>query len=527
MFLNLERNSAAVRKRLPVICLIGALGLWLGFPNDLLNFPPLVLLWPLALALLGKFSPSRKRAFSWGWLCSFIGACPTLYWLCFPVHDVGNLPWPGAILCALFISAVLAIQGGLFSLLAFFLCAKSRLVFAALLALGWYLLEFALAICAGFPWLALFGALAAWPILLQAASFFGAQFTSSLWIFACLCILPLAISQQTSKTTAIWGSCAGVAVILCLSAYGYLRLSATSADNPETMVNALFVEGNIDQNQKWVPAFQRQSLDAYIDLTEAGLEESRKKGIMKPLVIWPETALPFFFENRPQLALAVRECAIKSGCPLLFGAPGLERLPDLPEGAVFNRAFLMSPDGRILGFYDKMHLVPFGEYLPQWLNFDFLKALLQGVGIYQEGKSAKPLSYESLELGMLICYEGIFPWLARERVAEGANLFVDISNDGWFRNSPASRQHLFLTIPRCIEQGRWLLRATNTGISAVIDDRGRIVVAGPRFTAGWVEGKARLREAKTVFYKIGPWLPGCAAFLFCAIYFLTRKQVKE
>lgn len=136
-----------------------------------------------------------------------------------------------------------------------------------------------------------------------------------------------------------------------------------------------------------------------------------------------------------------------------------------------------------IGHYDKEHLVPFGEYLPSWLNWGFLEALLQGVGVYETGTAVAPLRYENLALGMLICYEGIFPWLAQARVADGANILVDISNDGWFEDTPASRQHLYLTVLRALEQNRWILRGTNTGISVVVDPRGRLTARGGQFRA--------------------------------------------
>ncbi len=151
--------------------------------------------------------------------------------------------------------------------------------------------------------------------------------------------------------------------------------------------------------------------------------------------------------------------------------------------------------------------MPFGEYLPSWLDWPFLEALLQGVGVYAEGTSASPLRYGDLALGMLICYEGIFPWLARERVAAGANILVDISNDGWFRGTPASRQHLYLTVLRALEQNRWLLRGTNTGISAVVDTRGRVTVRGPQFRAGTLAARARLNETPSRYNALAPWLP--------------------
>lgn len=494
---------------------LGALGLWLGFANNFLEAPPAVLLWPTALTALAQTSPNGRSALKTGWLCSFSGGLAALYWLAYPVHFVGGLHWLPALACAALITACLSTQGAIFCLTAWRIRATSPWLWPLNLAILWYLLEYAYAVVCGFPWLTLSGALAAWPILIQAADLLGAYAISALWL--CACLYCLAFLRRGAGKNALPSLAPAIMILCALLAYGSWQLEAKPLDTmPEgaDAVNAVFIEGNVDQNQKWEPSFQNQTLDLYLNLSSHGLAIARSQGMEQPLLIWPETALPFFFETRPTLAGEVRQCAAHNDCPLLFGAPGIEKLSDAPEGAVFNRAFLIGPDGKILGHYDKEHLVPFGEYLPQWLDFPFLRALLQGVGVYREGTATKPLRFGSLALGMLICYEGIFPWLADARVTDGANILVDISNDGWFGRSPAARQHLYLTVARCLEQNRWLLRATNTGISAVADPRGRLVMTGPQFQAGWLLARARIATETTIYHKLAPWLP-LAALLAC------------
>lgn len=506
---------------------LAAISLWLGFPNDIIDLPLLAILWPAGLAMSGAMAPSAISAFKRGWLASFAGMSAALYWLSLPVHYVGGLAWPLAGMCALLIAACLAIYGGLFASIAQFERDLPYWRKALALALAWYLLEYLFALLTGFPWLPLSGALAVWPVMIQAADVTGAYFCSALWLWAVL----LGIYAFANKKFIAWRRLfCGIVICAALLSYGVWRLKIPPYDKAPDgadSIAALFVEGNVDQNQKWVPAFQRQTLDLYIDLTKGGLEDVRRQGITQPLILWPETALPFFFETRPQLAAVVRENARIFNCPLLFGAPGLERTAELPEGAIFNRAFLIGPDGSILGHYDKEHLVPFGEYLPSWLDLDFLKSLLQGVGIYKEGSATNPLHYGTLALGMLICYEGIFPWLAQRRVEQGANILADISNDGWFGKTPAARQHLFLTIPRCVEQNRWLLRATNTGISAVVDNRGRTVMTGPMFVAGWLTARARICGNKSFFHEYGHFVPWFALGLCIALSLSVRIRRQD
>lgn len=494
--------------------LVGALAVWLGFPNDLINLPPFALLWPVTLALLGMNAQTPSAALRAGWLLGLAGSTAALYWLALPVHNIGNLPWILAFSCAVFIAACLSAANGVFSLAAYVLRERPPFCLAALLALVWYLLEFFAAQLLGFPWLPLAGALAVCPVLVQGADIFGVYALGGLWVFiALLCLF----CRADKRCLAL-----GLAGVLAVLSYGTYRLNETpflpNPTGPESFAT-LLVEGNIDQNQKWVPAFQRATVDAYVNLTNNALTARPEE---KPLIVWPETALPFFFENSPAHASRIRELARASGCPLLFGAPSTGQRGN-GERLVFNRAFLLSPEGDTIGWYDKEHLVPFGEHLPAWLHFDFLQKLLQGVGVYEQGSSSAPLRHGALALGMLICYEGIFPWLAEARVKDGANILADISNDAWFGRTPAARQHLYLTALRAIEQNRWILRGTNTGISAVVDTRGRLALRGEQFTAGALFARARLVAVQSPYHTFKPWIFPSALLLFCALLVFGRS----
>lgn len=498
---------------------LAAFSVWLAFPNDFWSLPAAVLLWPAALLIIGLRSIAWKSAFFTAWLASACGMATSLYWLCMPIAQVGGLPWGLAVLVSLFIPALLALQGGIFAAFIWAMRGRPYWQLALLASLAWYLLELVFAYAVGFPWLPLAGALAQWPVLIQPGAICGSYFTGALWLFIALCILaPLACSPARGAALPCLGCC-----LACLLLW-YGNSSLASVEPETESVYALLVEGNIDQNQKWTPPFQKESLDTYLRLTDGGVAFARDAGVACPLLVWPETAMPFFYERSPLLSRQIMDAVRRWGCPLLFGAPGL----GAGEDDVYNRAFFLGPTGQLLGFYDKVHLVPFGEYLPAWLRVEFLEALLQGVGIYQEGRSAESLNYGDLALGVLICYEAIFPWLARDRITGGANILVDISNDGWFGRTPASRQHLYLTALRCVEQNRWLWRATNTGISAVVDNRSRIVASGPQFQEGFLLWKARLETGRSVFYYLGVWLPWLASvFLAGLIIWGDRRRIRS
>ena len=504
--------------------LLCAAGIWLGFPNDVLHIPPLALFWPVSLTFMGFAAASRANALLTGWLATLTGSMAALYWLVLPVYTVGGLPLILAVPCALFIATCISFAGGLFAMAAYELRMRPRWLSPILLGLCWYLLEEVGALALGFPWLTMGGALAAWPCLVQFTDTVGAYALAGIWTMTALwCCLGL-IQIANDKKAALPCLAAGLATTVLLLTYGTWRLHSEpftvrpeSADSFDT----LFVEGNVDQNQKWLPAFQQQTVNTYLNLTVAALQQ---KPEAHPLIIWPETALPFFFETNRIHTPRIRQLAAKSQSLLLLGAPGRERRMGQKEPDIYNRAFLLGPDGETIGHYDKEHLVPFGEYLPSWLAWDFLEALLQGVGVYREGTATAPIRYGNLALGMLICYEGIFPWLAQERVADGANVLVDMSNDGWFADTPAPRQHLYLTVLRALEQNRWILRGTNTGISAVVDTRGRLALRGEQFREQAIWGRARMQTGPSLFHKISPWLPFAASGLLIALWGLSRRS---
>lgn len=501
-------------------CLAIIAAVWLGFPNDVLHLPPLVLFWPMGLAFLGRCASSSRQALGRGWFSSLTGGLAALYWLGLPVHLVGGLSWLTAMACALGITACITFPCGMFAVAAHLWRKRPLWAQALLLGMVWYLLEELAARILGFPWLSLSNALSAWPILVQIADIVGSYALAGIW--------------TTVVLLSVFGLCKGrcglpyhaVSIVLlgAILGYGGWQLAAvpfTTSPVGRKTLDVLFVEGNVDQNQKWIPAFQRQTVDLYLTLTEQALGQHPGK---HPLVIWPETAMPFFFAEEGLHTPRIRRLAARHGIPLLLGAPGKDDNTAHRPSRVYNRAFLLGSEGDILAYYDKEHLVPFGEYLPEWLHWEFLEALLQGVGVYSEGTSTAPLRQDNLALGVLICYEGIFPWLAQQRVSDGANILVDISNDGWFGKTPAARQHLYATALRALEQNRWILRGTNTGISAVVDTRGRLVFCGGQFQAQALWAKADVQTQVSPYHDYAPWIPFVAMICLIGVYFATSRK---
>lgn len=517
-------------------------GYWLGFPNTFAQFPFLALCVPLGLAALGVYASSTKKAFLHGWLAAFIGHVCALYWLYVPISQVGGLPLWGAVPCALFVCLVLASQGAVFSLLARRFWVHGSILSGLAMALVWYFLEWAYALVAGFPWLPLSGALAVWPWTMQLADTLGATLVGSLWAGGLLILVGGLFPVRLASVAA------GIALFLVLGLYGQMNddyRTEVETVGPEQAVNArpvpsddpnafplLFVEGNIDQNQKWVEAFRTQTVEAYVSLTRGALEIAREQAGVSPealsawlargLIVWPETAMPFDLA-RSAHTRSLMALVMEVSMPLATGSPAQD-VDNEGRIVVYNRLWLLNRNGLPAGTYDKEHLVPFGEYVPSFFRWKFLEGLLQEVGAYTEGTRTRPLVLGALSMGPLICYEAVFPWLANERVNQGANVLIDVSNDGWFGDTAAPWQHLALTGLRALEQNRWLVRCTNTGISAVFDNRGRLVFQGPQFTAEALWAEAKVVTEKSRFNQIFHILPIVCAVLCAAILAFIRRK---
>ena len=294
---------------------------------------------------------------------------------------------------------------------------------------------------------------------------------------------------------------------------GCFSLRTFAEDTPPRTVAV--VQGNIDQSLKWDASYQGSTVARYVDL-------SRKVQITAnpSLIVWPETSMPFYFQDDTPLRRPVLDFLASTNATLLLGAPAYTMRSG--NYTLFNRAYLLNGDGSAFSWYDKEHLVPFGEYmpLPGWLP---LEKLVNGVGDFAPGHDQKPLRTGDLAVGTLVCYEAIFPGLAQERVSQGANLIVIISNDAWFGATSAPMQHLNLTALRAIEQGRWIVRSTNTGISAFIDPLGRIHRAGPQFEPLAAAWQVHARSQTTVYHNYYGLFLACAgvlAVLFAALLLL-------
>ncbi|MBU4526998.1 MAG: apolipoprotein N-acyltransferase [Desulfomicrobium sp.] len=460
-------------------------GAWFGFANPLLHFPPAILLLPAALILTSLRATSLTHAFRSGFLTALPGYAASLYWLAIPVHDHGGLPWALALPCPVLVGALLAAYAGLFCMGVHLIRSRSAHPLA-MLATGllWASLELARNhFLTGFSWLTLAQSMAPWPQTLGLAAWIG-----GFGLSAVLVSLSHSLLAGRGWTRAV----APALILLCL-----LPALMREPRAPAATASVSMIQGNIDQSLKWDEAMQSEILAAYLDLSFKAVDKNAPE-----ILIWPETAMPFYFQDPSDLTTGMRLGVARLGIPVLAGAPAYSAPmePGAPQYVLHNRAYLLGGAGETLSWYDKEHLVPFGEYVPlgQWLPF--ITKLVPGQFEFRPGRNAAPLKTGSLAMGLLICYEAIFPELAQKQVKLGANVLVNISNDAWFGRSSAPLQHLHLSILRAVEQNRSIIRATNSGISAFIAPDGSLRGKTPLFVAEIAHDPAIELLTETTFY---------------------------
>jgi apolipoprotein N-acyltransferase len=278
--------------------------------------------------------------------------------------------------------------------------------------------------------------------------------------------------------------------------YGDLRIARVdrlTAQAPKMRVAV--IQGNIEQSQKWDRAFQAATIDAYTRLSLSTRPQQPE------LIVWPESAAPFYFLAEVPPTRMVMQGVMAAGAHFLIGAPSFELRGK--QADYFNSAYLVGPGGEVLGKYDKAHLVPYGEYTPFKEYLPFLGKIVEHVGDFKPGIKGQTLDMQGRQLGIQICYEIIFPALARAMVQNGAALLITITNDAWYGTTAGPYQHFSLAVLRAVENRRALARAANTGISGFVDPAGRVLDPTPLMEEAAVVRELPLLDTATVYTRWG------------------------
>jgi apolipoprotein N-acyltransferase len=476
-----------------LLAILSGLMLTAAFPPGKTPWAAWFALIPLLISLKGE---SFRRAFRLGFIAGLSHNVTLIYWVVIVMGKYGNLPFPWSLgpllLLCLYLALFPALFGGLLGL------ARSdwlRPLFAAAL---WVSLEVLRSkALSGFPWCLLGYTQYDNGLLLQSADLTGVYGLSFLIVLTNTVLFHLLTPFHVKRQNWVWGYTLGTALLIVTSLfYGHRKLNERapepSSAKPDKTLRCVVIQPSIDQSLKWDPSFQEETLARYQRLTRSTYDFS------PDLIVWPETAVPFFFQDGPALAKTIFSVVEESKAALIFGSPAYRR--DGRQVKYFNRAYLLRPDIKAIQYYDKVHLVPFGEYVPLQGVLGFIKRLVPAAGDFASGDRIAPMALKDAQAGILICFEAIFPEISRATVLKGADVLVNLTNDAWFGVSSAPYQHLSMSVFRAVENRRPLIRAANTGISAIIDSRGRVMARTDLFEEETLRGTLHLNDRKLTFY---------------------------
>ncbi|MEE8200923.1 MAG: apolipoprotein N-acyltransferase [Candidatus Acidoferrales bacterium] len=488
-------SGLRLRHRLVAAALSGVL-LILCFPKYDWESLAWVVLIPM-LAAVEDLSP--RRAFWLGGLTGMVGYTGILWWVTITMTRYGNLPLFVAWAVLLMLAAYMSLYTGAFCALLCRFGGNSRPLRFALAPFLWTALELLRThFLTGFPWAALgYTQYATLPVI-QIADVTGVYGVSFLVVLANAALWGvlrefLPGSPKERNRSAWWALACAVIVVGSALLYGRGRLQASGEGSAEASVKVALLQGNIAQELKWDEEYRRKSLEVYRKLTLKYAQE-------KPdLIVWPETAAPFFFLRDKALQKTVLDLAAEVRTPLLVGAPSVAIRGQ--KYRLRNSAFQVTPEKRMDGQYHKMHLVPYGEYVPLKRLFPFIRKVATGIGDFLPGSRRTVFPHAKAPFSVLICYEVIFPGEVRRFVRGGARMLVNITNDAWFGRSAAPYQHMAIAALRAVENRVPLIRAANTGISGVVDATGRIRKATDLFVrTGVVTSVVPGRPGGLTFY---------------------------
>lgn len=468
-------------------CVSSALQI-LVFPKPSLFFLSWICFTPLIYALLrgrggeGELVDSEGRSLRpftvkqgvfIAWLCGILFYLGTCYWIYPVMNGYGGLNVFAASLITLGFALIMGLHHGAFGGLVVLMSRRSSLGNRRPLLLApffWVAIEYFRDRVTGVPWLPLGSAQVnniPFARIAEVTGVYGLSFA----VMLVNCAFAAGLLLYGRRRLNLLISAAAAAVALQMGVF------AKAEPFPATK-EALLVQENVpvlDPDQ-WTPQLYDQTIGS---LAQLSVPPNRSAADDLGLIVWPESPAPFFIDDprlRPWLATIARD----TNSYLVIGSIGTAESKVPGSQQLLNSALIVGPHGRFLGHYDKIHLVPFGEYVPMQDYLFFAKKLTREVGDFARGTDRKVFDIDGTRVGVFICYESIFPDEVRQFTANGAHVLVNISNDGWYGETGAPFQHLEMARMRAIENHRWVLIATNNGVTASIDPYGRIVKRLPR-----------------------------------------------
>lgn len=481
----------------------------LAFPKWSIAALAFVALGPLVCAIVA--SRGIGSAFFVGWIALTTTWLINVRWVVDVMQIHGGIPLPIGIALWIAMAAYLGLYGGLFAAVVRSIRPGASIASWLLIPLVWAGVEYARAhLFSGFPWNLTAESIVDIPLVMP-SRVIGPYGVGALVVTpgVFLAWLLMRKAARIERVAVVLGL---VALVLSWGAWSVWLLDGEeNAIAHDAVHRVALIQPDISQEMRWDQALVMTIFRKMVSMTNDAVDRGAE------VVIWPESTVPLDFESTPFYKDWVEQETARSGVDIILGSVAIA---GDDSNKVWNSAYLVEK-GRIAGRYDKVRLVPWGEYVPLKHLLFFAKKLVKEVGEFTPGDRIEPL-VGHFRYGLAICYEIVFPDIAREQVRRGANLLVTITNDGWFGHSAAPRQHLNGARLRAVETERWLVRAATTGITAVVDPTGRIVDELDVGRRGVVIGDVAARRTITPYVRFGDWL-GILVILVSAIAVIARK----
>ncbi len=469
----------------------------------------------VASVLAARAGQTSVRVFGLGWLTGFVYFAGTLYWLAQVMAEFGGLSIVVAGLLASGLFCWLAVFVGVFAVLVARAGRSGSLGAVWLAPVFWIVTEWIRAWLGGnFPWILLgYSQVRTLPVL-QLASIGGVPLLSGLVALVSTAAAILALSRARQHRI---GAALCAVLVIAVSVWGAARMARGTLTSAGEPIRVGLLQGNVPQDQKWDPAQRNAITRRYVELSREALGQGAR------LVIWPEASTPFYFDVDGAMAEPIRRLARETGTAFVIGTDEFEAGIDGGADRFFNAAALVGQDGRTQASYRKIRLVPFGEYVPFKRLLFFVGPLIESVSDFSPGEELTLFDAGGARFNVAICYEVIYPDLARSAVLQGSQLLTTITNDAWFGRSSAAYQHFEQATVRAVEQGRYLVRAANTGITGAVDPYGRVLASTPLFETRVLTTDVRLLSGRTVYASVGD-APVYVSWLVTLAWGIRRRR---
>jgi len=499
-----------------LLAAISGLLLAVIFPRLNLWLIAWVSLVPLLAAADGK---AGAAGFKLGWISGAIFHVGLVYWVTVSMTTYGKLPQAVSIPILLAFAAFLGLFTGLPLWAACSVQQRRGWGFSLTLPFLWVAVEHLKSwFLTGFPWDLLGYSQYRILPLVQIADITGVYGISFL-IVSVNCALYAVMRRLTGKGRMPWAEISFSCLLFAaVWGYGEKRLRDLEAAPAGDVLQVAIVQPNISQDVKWDPAYLEQTLEKFARLTRQAWQGR------PALVVWPESATPFFFQSeqayRTRVADILRE---PGGAYLLLGSPSWKESSG-GRLSYHNSAFLIGPGAEMAGRYDKQHLVPYGEYVPFARFFPFIQKMVEGIGDFSPGEPGSLIRLPNCPFGVPICYEIIFPDLVRRFSAAGAKFLVNITNDAWFGQTSAPYQLLAIAALRAVESRRYVARCANTGVSAIIEPTGAIRRETGLFAEAVLSAPVYCRDEITFYARGGDVFSWCCWAFSLVLLIAARRR---